>query len=118
MSSSKFVLGAKFRWESVAYEIVRVLQDDEFLLEDILTGKPRTAKNSELISALFEGDLYFEIPGKLAEKPGKDGLSISHQFPTLGTYPEHLIEIARYRYMVIEPFYQQRLHATYGNRRQ
>lgn len=96
MSTYRFTTGQQFLWKGKLYEVRRLLAIEQTVnLEALETGAVVLVKLSELTTALFAGELNFELNQPLKEK---------HQVQfSLSDYLPEAVEIARWRFKVIEP---------------
>ena len=96
MSTYRFTTGQQFLWKGNLYEVRRLLAIEQMVnLEALETGAVVLVKLSELTTALFAGELNFELNQSLKEKR-------QVQF-SLSDYLPEAVEIARWRFKVIEP---------------
>ena len=103
MSPQRFSTGTCFRWQGVAYQIIRLLPEGRVSLEDLLTRATSSIEMATLVRALFDAELEFvskpslPLSDTLAKQPRP-----SADLP-LSDYPDELIAVARYRFNVIQP---------------
>lgn len=98
MSIHRFTTGQRFLWNKQAYEVKRVLPAEQRVnLENMDTGAFLGADWNELVQALFSGHLYFEsdVRGQASRQP-----QATLELPD---YPAQWVEVARWRWRVIEP---------------
>lgn len=100
MSRHRFTIGARFRWKGASFEIKRLLPDQQLNLEDLVSGAFSTVALADLVQALFANHLHFIDAAARRPQPPADR-TIPAQ--ALDDYPPHLVAIARYRLVVIEP---------------
>lgn len=103
MSAQRFTTGKRFLWKDREYEVKRLLPNGRINIEEIATGGLLTVAYSELVRALFDGELRFEIVGRQAKHEPNSNLAVKTEKIDLRDYPEHLVEIARYRLKLIQP---------------
>lgn len=97
MSAQRFSTGKQLVWGNVTYQVKRLLPDRVVRLENIQTAEVREVSFTELAQALFAGELKFVG----SDRQGKQGEA--DQAATLSDYPQHLRELAEYRFEVIHP---------------
>jgi putative transposase len=111
MSAQRFHPGARIRWRSDArngtYEIKRLLPDGHARIEDILMETEEAVTVTEMVAALFAGDLQFVLTGRQVK--GKHGTDqgVDVVYPTLDDCPEPLTAVARFRLECIEPMLKE-----------
>jgi putative transposase len=103
MSRHRFSTGTRFRWQGATYEVVRLLPQGQINLEDMFTGAVSLVSLSELVTALFEDQLLFAVEGNQANRNDPALINTTQPYTDLADCPQHLVAVARYRLMVIEP---------------
>jgi hypothetical protein len=101
MGAYRFSSGTRFHWQHVAYEVLRVLPSGQAEIEDIATSAMRSTPLTELVTALFRGDLVLD-----AETPAMNGCRRGpdpFRDRDLSDYPEDQVAIARYRLECLAP---------------
>lgn len=97
MSAHRFSIGKNFLWNEVTYKVIRILQNGQINIENILTEEVQTVPTSQLVAALFEGTLYFSVRD--------DTKSVTTEFLyfVLDDCPPLQRLVAEYRMWVIQP---------------
>lgn len=103
MSVKRFSTGQQFQWNGSVFEVKRLLPEAKINVEDIFTGAVQVVAMRELIVALFDGDLRFVVENRTGRASKCGGPLPEEKRIDLADYPEHLVEIARFRLGVIEP---------------
>ena len=101
MATTHFSPGKRFNWNGQTFEIRRLLPDRQANIENTLTSAFLTEELHILEKELFDGNLVFldesrrdvSANNKASSGIGKD----------LSDFPQHLVDVARYRLWVIEP---------------
>jgi len=120
MSAQRFSPGKRFRWlrdgmsDAEVFEITGVpgqAGQGILELENLLTGGQLKTSLSELIKALFDGCLQFEVHGKVAKLHSQPHLRESAiitqpQHADLSDVPSHLLIIAQRRLEILTPLLQ------------
>ena len=101
MGAYRFSSGTRFHWQQVAYEVLRVLPSGQVEIEDIATSAIRPALMTELVTALFRGDLVLDGEAP-APNAGRRGPGLI-QDRDLSDYPGDQVAIARYRLECLQP---------------
>jgi putative transposase len=97
MSAQRFSAGKHIQWRGETFEIKRLLPDHQINLENIITGAAIVASIVDLVKDLYDGLLSFVLEGKRVA-------SATEVRPlNLSDYPEHLVDVARFRLQVINP---------------
>ena len=105
MATTHFSPGKRFNWNGQTFEIRRLLPDRQANIENTLTSAFLTEELHTLEKELFDGNLVFldearsdvSANNKASSAIGKD----------LSDFPQHLVDVARYRLSVIEPLIEQ-----------
>jgi len=95
VSAHRLVVGTRFKWIGVTYEVRRVLPDAKLNIEDLHTGAVSIVEVLTLVEALFHGELEIEV------RPAEAGPRVVSL--ALDDYPANLVQIARSRLEVIAP---------------
>ncbi len=103
MSVQRFSTGKRFYWKDAVYEVKMLLPEKRINIEQIETGMPQIVDQSELTSALFEGNLSFLLEGRQAQPSHRGEVSTRSEYEELSNYRPHLVEIARERLRIIKP---------------
>jgi putative transposase len=103
MTAQQFTIGANFLWLEKPYEITRVLPGGKATIEHHFKEEVRTVAISELVKAVFAGDLTFFAEGRKAKTKQGAERSVESKYLSLDECQPHLVEIAKFRYKVIEP---------------
>lgn len=103
MSAQRFASGKQIVWRGTVFEIKRLLPGSQVSLENILSGVIVTADIRELVADLYKGEMVFVQEGKHVKRqpPGRASLEVKYVDPS--DCPDHLLEVARFRWWVIEP---------------
>ncbi len=101
MGAYRFSTSTRFHWQHVAYEVRRVLPAGLVEIEDIATSMMRPATLSELVTALFQGNLVLDadpsVPSAVRRAP--DSLPDRE----LSDYRPEQVAIAHYRLECLGP---------------
>lgn len=100
MGAYRFVTGLRFRWQGVAYEMLRLLPEGKVCIENIALASVREVAVELLVTALFKGELSILTP---FETPSGKSNPDRHRALDLSDYPEGRAAVARYRLEVIQP---------------
>lgn len=109
----RFEPDKKFRWKKTTYKVTHVT-GSLVRIEDIVTGERKNVEGTELVQALAQGDLYFEVNERLAQPTSSDKtISTEHKYPSWDVIKEEHRDLAIWRLKVIEPL----LNATTRTRK-
>jgi transposase len=103
MTAQQFTIGANFLWLEKPYEITRVLPGGKATIEHHFKEEVRTVAISDLVKAVFAGDLTFFAVGRQAKAKQGAERSAESKYLSLDECQPHWVEIARFRHKVIEP---------------
>src|SRR5258708_750629 len=95
MPAQRFSAGQRFRWNERVFEVQRLLPADQINILDLITEATQVLPTKTLVTALFQGELSFVVVGKQSLK--------AKERAALDDYPQHLVEQAKFRLMVITP---------------
>ena len=102
MSAQRFSAGKRFQWlrdgkaDAEVFEITGAPCQGVLQLENLLTGDQLKTSLSELIKALFDGCLQFEVHGKVAKPHTRESaITTQPQHADLSDVPSHLLIIAQ-----------------------
>ncbi len=97
MTIHRFAPGQRFSWQGGTYEIKRILMPEQRAnVENLETGALLLVELAELTHELFAGALWFVEDGLLSKTHPAPALDLS-------SYPEDVVQIARWRLQVIRP---------------
>lgn len=96
MSAERFSTGKQFYWQEEAYQVRRVLPDNNLNIVNLRTNEAQTVALTQLVKALLADELRFTYP-----KSSRD--QTAHHYSDWSDYPETLRAIAQYRLEVIRP---------------
>lgn len=97
MSAQRFSTSKQFIWQSVMYQVKRLLPGHLISVENMRTGDSRVVSFADLAQALFAGELRFVEQARSASQ------LVTGQQANLSDYPSHLRAVAEYRLQVIRP---------------
>lgn len=103
MSKHFFSSGARFLWQGMTYQILRLLPAGQVNIENMLSGAISVVEISDLTKALFNFELHFVSKSEIALSNGKAKDRGNTPRLSLTDYPEELVAVARYRLDVISP---------------
>src|SRR6266567_4939828 len=103
MTAQRFTVGANFFWLEKPYEVTRVLPGGKAIIEHHYKSEMRTVTISELVTAVYSGDLMFFAEGRQAKVNQGTERSIESKYLSLDECLPHLVEIVKFRHRVIEP---------------
>jgi putative transposase len=103
MSKHFFSSGARFLWQGMTYQILRLLPAEQVNIENMLSGAISVVEISDLTKALFNFELHFVSKSEIALTNGKAKNRGNTPHLSLTDYPEELVAVARYRLDVISP---------------
>src|SRR5262245_3152901 len=104
MKPARFSLGTRFRWNDIPYEVRYILPDGRVILRHVLTAEEtKPFEQSELIRALFDGRIVFEIVGKHALKHKEGVVNTEQVHDLLEHYQAKHVAVACYRLWAIQP---------------
>lgn len=96
MSAKRFSTGKQFYWQKEIYQVRRLLPENNLLIVNLQTAETQTVALTQLVKALFAGDLRFTDGAPSAGQAIADYIDLSD-------CPERLRAIAEYRLEVIQP---------------
>ena len=103
MSAQRFSTGKCFHWQNATYEVRKLLPGGKLRIENVLTGDEIVVDLSNLVEALFDGDLWFASNGQLVLPGENEHPVVENQYIDLADCPGHLVAIAHRRLEVIQP---------------
>jgi len=107
MSRQRFSSGARFRWQEITYQIVRLLPGGQANIENIMTGVTLVVEISTLVHALFAAELHF-VSTNTPQSDIQAGNNLKDTLLSLSDYPAGLVAVARYRLVVIAPLLEMK----------
>jgi len=105
MATTHFSPGKRFIWDGQVFEIRRLLPDRQANIENITTSAFITKDLGFLIRELFDGNIIFLDESLRDISPNNKASSAIGK--DLSDFPQHLVDVARYRLSVIEPLIEQ-----------
>jgi hypothetical protein len=103
MSGQRLTAKERFYSHGTVYEVDRVLKNKQIIIRDTETDACHTLDQTELVEAIFEGDLSFvqrsseyDLQRDVPDRSRIRGRA-------LDDYPEELVAVARWRLSVIQP---------------
>ncbi len=104
MATTHFSPGKRFEWNGQTFEIRRLTPDQKANIENISTSAFLSEDLAFLTQELFDGSLVFLDEPRSDVSVNKKTTSVIGK--DLSDFPQHLVEIARYRLWVIEPLFE------------
>ncbi|MBL8078937.1 MAG: transposase [Anaerolineales bacterium] len=103
MARMKFIDGARFKWADQVFWVKKTLLDQKLLLENETNGGEVQAEIDTLQTALYNGELCFEIPDGLAHTDEKSKFATEFTIADFESLPPKHQEEAFRRYQLILP---------------
>lgn len=121
MLHQRFSTGAQFTWHGAMYEVLRYLPDLQSVsVENLNTGFCESFPLQSLVEALFADELQFVTKKRYNTKKETSSSLPEEMHIALDDYPQHLVDIAKFRMKVIEPLFElspsERSHDTVAAR--
>jgi putative transposase len=96
MSAERFSAGKQFYWQKEAYQVRRLLPENNLVIVNLQTAETQIVALAQLVGALFAGELRFTDNTPSAGQAATNCVDLSD-------CPQRLRAIAEYRLEVIQP---------------